>query len=187
MLLVIWLWGGFSFIEGLKIFLHSFSTSLACRPVAKDSEDSTEVASCTRIFSLDSIITAFISKFVSETHFSEDEHLVKFLYLTLEANNSRYAIGNEYHRLVVICHYGDNTGTLWNHSYALRSGIGNGIAIKNEEGIPNGIMSVIINDTYHLLRPNGKDEECEEEKDSNIFHYSIKPIKFAKQPLLRVL
>ena len=187
MLLVIWLWGGFSFIEGLKIFLHTFSASLACRPIAKNTEDSSKVASCTRIFPLDSIITAFISKFVSEAHFSEDEHLVKFLYLALEADNRRYAVGYEYHGLVVICHDGYYTGTLWNHSYALGSGIGNGIAIKNEKGIPNGIMSVIINDTYHLLRPNGKDEECEEEKDSNIFHYSIKSTTFAKQPLLRVL
>ena len=108
MLLVIWLWGGFGFVEGLKIFLHSFSASLACRPIAKDSEDSTEVASCTRIFSLDSIITAFISKFVSETHFSEDEHLVKLLYLALETDNRRYAIGNEYHGPIVIRRNGYN-------------------------------------------------------------------------------
>ena len=187
MLLCLGFRDGGCLIKGFKILLYTLSAFLACRSIAENTEDSIKVASCTRIFSLYSIITAIIGKFIPKAEFAEDEHLVKFLYLTLEANNSRYAIGNEYHRLVVICHYGDNTGTLWNHSYALRSGIGNGIAIKNEEGIPNGIMSVIINDTYHLLRPNGKDEECEEEKDSNIFHYSIKPITFAKQPLLRVL
>ena len=171
-------WGGFCLIKGFEILLYTLSAFLACRSIAENTEDSIKVASCTRIFSLNSIITAIIGKLISETEFAEDEHLVKFLYLTLEANNSRYAVGYEYHGLVVICHDGYYTGTLWNHSYALRSGIGNGIAIKNEEDIPNGIMSVIINDTYHLLRPKGKDEECEEEKDSNIFHYSIKPNKF---------
>ena len=113
----------------------------------------------TRIFSLDSIITAIIGKFISETEFAEDEHLVKFLYLALEADNRRYTIGNKYHRFVVVCCDGDYTGTLWNHGYALRSGIGNGIAIQNEESIPNRVMGVIINDTYHLLRPNMKGEE----------------------------
>ena len=108
MLLVIWLWGGFCFVEGFKIFLHSFSASLACRPIAKDSEDSTKVASCTCIFSLNSIITAFISKFVSEAHFSEDEHLVKLLYLALQTDNRRYAIGYEYHGPIVIRRDGYN-------------------------------------------------------------------------------
>ena len=163
MLLCLGVRDGGCLIKGFKILLYTLAASFTCRSIAENTEDSIKVASCTRIFSLYSIITAIIGKFIPKAEFAEDEHLVKFLYLTLEANNSRYAIGNEYHRLVVICHYGDNTGTLWNHSYALRSGIGNGIAIKNEEGIPNGIMSVIINDTYHLLRPNGKDEECEEE------------------------
>ncbi len=163
MLLCLGFRDGGCLVKGFKILLYTLTTFLACRSIAENTEDSIKVASCTRIFSLYSIITAIIGKFIPKAEFAEDEHLVKFLYLTLEANNSRYAIGNEHHRLVVICHYGDNTGTLWNHSYALRSGIGNGIAIKNEKGIPNGIMSVIINDTYHLLRPNGKDEGCEEE------------------------
>ena len=178
MLLCLGFRDGGCLIKGFKILLYTLATFLTCRSIAENTEDSIKVASCTRIFSLDSIITAIIGKLISETEFAEDEHLVKFLYLALEADNRRYAVGYEYHGLVVICHDGYYTGTLWNHSYALGRGIGNGIAIKNEEGIPNRIMSVIINDTYHLLRPNGKDEECEEEKDSNIFHYSIKPNKF---------
>ena len=163
MLLCLGFRDGGCLVKGFEILLYTLAAFLACRSVAENTEDSIKVASCTRIFSLYSIIPAIIGKFIPKAEFAEDEHLVKFLYLTLEANNSRYAIGNEYHRLVVICHYGDNTGTLWNNGNTQRSGIGNGIAIKNEEGIPNGIMSVIINDTYHLLRPNGKDEECEEE------------------------
>ena len=178
MLLCLGFRDGGCLIKGFKILLYTLSAFLACRSVAENTEDSIKVASCTRIFSLYSIITAIIGKLISETEFAEDEHLVKFLYLALKTDNRRYAVGYEYHGLVVICHDGYYTGTLWNHSYALGSGIGNGIAIKNEEGIPNRIMSVIINDTYHLLRPKGKDEECEEEKDSNIFHYSIKPNKF---------
>ena len=170
MLLVIWLWGGFGFIEGLKIFLHTFSASLACRPIAKDSEDSTKVASCTRIFPLDSIITAFISKFVSETHFSEDEHLVKLLYLALETDNRRYAVGNESHGPIVIRRNGYNAGALWNHSYALRRGIGYGIVIQYEEGIPNRVMRVIINDTYHLLRPKMEGEGGKDKQNEYLFH-----------------
>ena len=108
MLLVIWLWGGFCFVEGFKIFLHTFSASLACRPIAKDSEDSIKVASMTRIFSLNSIITAIIGKFFPKAEFAEDEHLVKFLYLALQTDNRRYAIGNEYHGPIVIRRNGYN-------------------------------------------------------------------------------
>ena len=178
MLLCLGFRDGGCLVVGFKILLYKLATFLACRSIAENTEDSSKVASTPSIFSVDSVISAFVRKFPFQTEFAEDEHLVKFLYLALEADNRRYAVGYEYHGLVVICHDGYYTGTLWNHSYALGRGIGNGIAIKNEEGIPNGIMSVIINDTYHLLRPKGKDEECEEEKDSNIFHYSIKPNKF---------
>lgn len=165
-------------IKGFKILLYTLSAFLACRSVAENTEDSIKVASCTRIFSLYSIITAIICKFIPKAEFAEDEHLVKFLYFALETNNSWYAIGYEYHGLVVVCRYGDNTGTLWNNGNTLRRGIGYSISIQNKASMTNRISRVIINDTYHLLRPNGKDEECEEEKDSNIFHYSIKSNEF---------
>ena len=163
MLLCLGFRDGGCLVKGFKILLYTLAAFLACRSVAENTEDSIKVASCTCIFSLYSIITAIIGKFIPKAEFAEDEHLVKFLYFAFEANNGRYAVGNKYHGLVVICRYGDNTGTLWNHSYALRRGIGNGITIQYEKGIAYGIMSVIINNTYHLLRPNGKDEECEEE------------------------
>lgn len=170
MLLCLGVRDGGCLIKGFKILLYTLATFLACRSIAKDSENSIKVASCTRIFSLNSIITAIIGKLISETEFAEDEHLVKFLYLALEADNRRYAVGYEYHGLVVICHDGYYTRTLWNHSYALGRGIGNGIAIKNEEGIPNGIMSVIINDTYHLLRPKMEGEGGKDKQNEYLFH-----------------
>ena len=163
MLLCLGFWGGFCLIKGFEILLYTLSASLACRSIAENTEDSIKVASCTCVFSLDSIVSAIIGKFIPKAEFAEDEYLVKFLYLALETDNRRYAVGNEYHGLVVICHDGDYTRTLWNHGYALGRGIGYGIAIQYEEGIAYGIMSVIINNTYHLLRPNGKDEEYEEE------------------------
>ena len=153
----------FFLVVCFEILLYTFTANLACRLIAKDSEDSIKVASMTRIFSLDSIITAIIGKLISETEFAEHEDLIKFLYLALEADNRRYAIGNKNHGFVVVCCDGDNAGTLWNHGNALRSGIGNGIAIQNKASMTNRISRVIINDTYHLLRPKGKDEECEEE------------------------
>ena len=163
MLLCLGFWSGFCLIKGFKILLYKLATFLACRPVAENTKDSSKVASTPSIFSVDSVISALVGKFPFQTEFAENEHLVKFLYFALETDNSRYAIGYEYHGLVVICHDGDYTRTLWNHGYALRSGIGNGITIQYEKGIAYGIMSVIINNTYHLLRPNGKDEEYEEE------------------------
>ena len=153
----------FFLVVCFEILLYTFTSNLACRLIAKDSEDSIKVASMTRIFSLNSIITAIIGKLISETEFAEHEDLIKFLYFALEADNRRNAIGNKNHGFVVVCCNGDYAGTLWNHGNALRSGISNGIAIQNEESIPYRVMSVIINNTYHLLRPNGKDEEYEEE------------------------
>ena len=163
MLLCLGFRDGGCLVKGFKILLYKLATFLACRSVAENTEDSSKVASTPSIFSVDSVISALVGKFPFQTEFAENEHLVKFLYFAFEANNGRYAVGNKNHRPVVICRYGNNTRTLWNHSYALRRGIGYGIAIQNEEGIPYRVMSVIINNTYHLLRPNGKDEECEEE------------------------
>ena len=163
MLLCLGFRDGGCLIKGFKILLYTLAASFTCRSVAENTEDSIKVASCTRIFSLYSIITAIIGKFIPKAEFAEDEHLVKFLYLALETNNSRYAIGYEYHGLVVVCRYGDNTWTLWNNGNTLRRGIGYSISIQNKASMTNRISRVIINDTYYLLRPNGKDEECEEE------------------------
>ena len=163
MLLCLGFRDGGCLIKGFKILLYTLAAFLACRSVPENTEDSIKVASCTRIFSLYSIITAIIGKFIPKAEFAEDEHLVKFLYLALETNNSRYAIGYEYHGLVVVCRYGDNTWTLWNNGNTLRRGIGYSISIQNKASMTNRISRVIINDTYHLLRPNGKDEGCEEE------------------------
>ena len=92
----------------LKILLYTLSAFLACRSVAENTEDSSKVASTPSIFSVDSVISALVGKFPFQTEFAENEHLVKFLYFALETNNSRYAIGYEYHGLVVVCRYGDN-------------------------------------------------------------------------------
>ena len=170
MLLCLGFRDGGCLVKGFKILLYTLATFLACRSIAENTEDSIKVASCTCVFSLNSVITAIIGKFIPKAEFAEDEHLVKFLYLALETDNSRYAVGYEYHGLVVICHDGYYTGTLWNHSYALGRGIGNGIAIQYEEGIPNRVMRVIINDTYHLLRPKIEGEGGKDKQNEYLFH-----------------
>ena len=170
MLLCLGFRDGGCLVKGFKILLYTLAASFACRSVAENTEDSIKVASCTRIFSLDSIITAIICKFIPKAKFSEDEHLVKLLYLALETDNRRYAIGNEYHGLIVIRRDGYNAGALWNHGYALRRGIGYGIAIQYEEGIPNRVMRVIINDTYHLLRPKMEGEGGNDKQNEYLFH-----------------
>ena len=96
-------------VVGFKILLYTLSAFLACRSVAENTEDSSKVASTPSIFSVDSVISALVGKFPFQTEFAENEHLVKFLYFALETNNSRYAIGYEYHGLVVVCRYGDNS------------------------------------------------------------------------------
>ena len=97
MLLCLGFWGGFCLIKGFEILLYTLSASLACRSISENTEDSIKVASCTCMFSLDSIVSAIICKFISKAEFAEDEHLVKCLYFAFEANNGRYAVGNKNH------------------------------------------------------------------------------------------
>ena len=78
-------------------------------------------------------------------------------------NGWRNAIGIECLCLIVSGNDADFARTLRHQGNTFGGGIGYGIAILNEIGTPDRFASVMVYDTYHLLRPNGKDEECEEE------------------------
>ena len=151
MLLCLGFWSGFCLIKGFKILLYTLSASLACRPVAENTEDSIKVASCTCIFPLDSIVSAIIGKFIPKAVFAENEHLVKFLYLALETDNRRYAVGIYFYRLIIFtCQY-NYPRHLWQHGYALQRRVGYGVTILGKGGSCYWLTSVFIYDTYHLL------------------------------------
>ena len=50
---------------------------------------------------------------------------------------------------------------LWQYGYTFRRGVGKGVAIMNEVSTPNGVASVLVDNTYHLLGMGA----CADEKE----------------------
>ena len=72
-----------------------------------------------------------------------------------------YAVGIECNALIVMTYNFDFSTYLWQYGYTFGRGVGYGVAIMNEVSTPNGVASVLIDNTYHLLGTDAGGDENE--------------------------
>ena len=73
----------------------------------------------------------------------------------------RNAVAIECNTLIIKTYDLDYPTYLWQYGYTFRRSIGYGVTIVNEVSTPNGIASVLVDNTYHLLGTDTGGDENE--------------------------